>query len=142
MLHLTELAKHGTQTKEVTIKNRLPEYVVPPCHLRVDFDVKLEDDFYLMHLQVTGDITLLCQRCMNEFTHHYNNKTVIAVCRNDERAEELQELYECIVSSNWHVDLEELVVDELHLYAPQVHPDEQDCGEEINQFLKGKSNNH
>lgn len=138
MLHLPEVAKQGKQTKIVKIDERLPSFLISPCQLNVTYFTEAEDDFYLLHLNVETNLNLICQRCMKEFSFPYINKITIAVCRNDERAEQLLEQYECIVSSNWHVDLNELITDELHLYAPQFHPDINDCDSEINQYLATK----
>ena len=119
MLHLPELAKQGQQTKVIIIEERLPGFLIPPCHLNATFYTEPKDDFYLIYLMVTGALNIICQRCMQEFCLPYNNETNIAVCPNDERAEQILPHYECIVSSNWYVDLNELIIDELHLYAPQ-----------------------
>ncbi len=142
MLHLPELVKQGQHVKLLTVNERLPVFLIAPCQLTVSYHVEAKDDYYLIHLKVSGNVTSVCQRCMQEFPTSYENHTIIAVCRSDERAEQLLELYECIVSSNWQVDLGELVVDELHLYAPQFHPDINDCDSEINQFLTGKNESY
>ncbi|MFI4919819.1 MAG: YceD family protein [Legionellales bacterium] len=136
MLYLQELVKQEQQTQKITIIERLPLFLSTPCLLDVTYRVVLQDDYYLIHLGVTGTLHVVCQRCMNEFIHSYENHTVIAVCRSDERAERLLEHYECIVSSSWQVDLEALIIDELHLYAPQFHPNLDDCGDEINRILQ------
>lgn len=138
MLHLPEMAKQGQQTQIVTVTERLPDFLIGPCQLNVTYRIEAEDDFYLIHQHVTGELSTLCQRCMQEFFNPYDNQTIIAVCRNDERAEQLLEQYECIVSSNGQVDLQELVIDELHLYAAQFHPEISDCDSEVNQILTGK----
>ncbi|CZH41933.1 TPA: metal-binding protein [Legionella pneumophila subsp. pneumophila] len=138
MMHLQELAKHGQQEKEVILNERLPSFVSPGCHLHASYHIEAKDDFYLIHLRVQGNLNSICQRCMENFTVCYNSSTVIAVCRSDERAEQLLSQYECLVSSNWQVDLNELIIDELHLYAPQVHPDINECANEINEILTGK----
>lgn len=138
MLHLPEMAKYGQQDKLITVNERLPVFLAP-CHLTVNYNVEAKDDYYLIHLGVSGDLNITCQRCMDEFNFSYKNATIIAVCRNDERAEQLLEQYECIVSSNWQVDLEELIIDELHLYVPPFHPEINDCNNEINKFLTEKN---
>ncbi len=138
MLHVSELAKQGKQTKVIKIEERLPSFIISPCQLNVTYFTEAEDDFYLLHLNVVGNLNVICQRCTQQFCIPYKNETTIAVCRSDERAEQVLEQYECIVSSNWHVDLNELITDELHLYAPQFHPDISDCDSEINQFLAKK----
>lgn len=139
MIHLQEMAKHGPQTKTITVSERLPEFITAACEMRVTYQVEAKDDFYLIHLHVGGKLPLRCQRCMEEFNYPYDNNTIIAVCRSDERAEMLLEQYECIVSGNFQVNLDDLIVDELHLYAPQFHPEITDCSSEINQFLAEKN---
>lgn len=142
MLYLPEIIKLDLQTKTFTFHSRLPDFIVAPCEVTVTYHAEAKDDFYLMHLKVQGNLLVLCQRCMQEFPFPYDNETVIAVFRSDERAEQMLEHYECIVSSNGKVDLEELVIDELHLYAPQCHPEINDCDSEINQFLAGKNESY
>jgi uncharacterized protein len=135
MLHLQDLAKQGQHNRTVTISDRLPPFIVAPCHLDVRYQIEAKDNFYLVDLHVKGPLIVTCQRCLQEFSLAYENSTTIAVARSDERAEQLLELYECIVSSNWQIDLEDLVSDDLHLYVPQFHNDINDCDQDINQFL-------
>ncbi|WP_298624320.1 YceD family protein [uncultured Legionella sp.] len=138
MLHLQEMAKQGQHIQNIIINERVPSFITGPCQLTVTYRVEAEDDFYLIHLHTAGKLNLICQRCLQEFAHPYENNTVIAVCRSDERAEQVLESYETIVSSNWQVNLTDLIIDELHLYAPQFHPEIKDCDDEINDILTGK----
>lgn len=135
MLHLQELAKQTQHTKELTVNERLPAFLSAPCHLSVSYQVEAKDNFYLIHLGVRGELTIICQRCMEEFLFPYDNHTIIAVCKNDDRAEQLLAHYECIVSASGEVALEDLVIDELHLYVPIFHSAIKDCDSEINQIL-------
>ncbi len=137
MLHLQEMVKHGSQNKTITLNERLPAFITGPCTLQVTYEVEAKEDFYLISLHVSGELALQCQRCLDEFTFPYDNMTVIAVCRNDERAEQILEYYECIVSANLQVSLDDLIIDELHLYAPQFHAEMSDCSSEVNQILMG-----
>ncbi|MBA2648572.1 MAG: DUF177 domain-containing protein [Legionella sp.] len=139
MLHLQELTNQREQTRTLLITERLPHFLLAPCVLNVAYQVKAEDDYYLIQLGVEGVFTIQCQRCLQDFSYPYTNKTCIAVCSTDERAASLLEYYECIVSSNNQVVLEELVIDELHLYAPQYHLDESECDIEVMQLLNGKN---
>lgn len=139
MLHLQDLVKQAPQSKKVTINERLPDYIIGPCHLDVQYYVEAKDDFYLIHLSVAGELVISCQRCMEEFNFSYDNQTVIAACRSDDRAEQLLEHYECIVTPNWQVELNDLIIDELYLYVPLFHPEIGDCDSEINQILTGKN---
>lgn len=142
MLYLQELAKHGLQSKEVSLSERLPSFILAPCTVAVTYQAEPKEDFYLISLNVSGELTIICQRCMNEFKLQYNNPTTIAVTRDDGRAEQLLEHYECIVSNNYQVNIDDLVVDELHLYAPQFHEETKDCSEEVNQFLNEKTESY
>lgn len=138
MLHLQDLVKQSERTAMVMLNERLPLFFNAPCNLEVTYHVDSKDDYFLINLKVHGELNLICQRCMQEFQYPYDNSTEVAVCRNDKRAEELLEFYECIVAPTLQVSLEELIIDEMHLYAPQFHPDMNDCGSEINQILSSK----
>lgn len=139
MLRLQEMANQGQQFKVVTLNERLPPFLIAPCHLNVTYQVTVEEDFFLMHLHVQGNLIIECQRCLHDFNFLYNNKTVVAVCGNDDRAEQVLGCYECIVSANLQVSLEDMLIDELHLYSPQSHTAINDCNNEINQILGEKS---
>lgn len=142
MFHIQEMVKYGQQTKTVTVSERLPHFITVPCTLEVSYWVEAIEDFYLIHLHVHGALQLQCQRCLDEFNYAYDNNTTIAICRDEERAEKLLEQYECIVSPIFQVDLDDLIIDELHLYAPQFHPEITDCRSEINQFLTEKNDSY
>lgn len=139
MLHLQEMVKQGQQTKTVKLSERLPHFITSTCQLDVTYHIEVKEDFYLIHLHVKGTLPIQCQRCLDEFNFPYDNMTVVAVSRTDERAEQILEHYECIVSANLQVSLEDILIDELHLYAPQFHPNINDCSTEINQILAGKN---
>ncbi len=139
MLHLQEMVKHGQQNRTVILGERLPSFIKSSCQLDITYHVEAKEDFYLIHLHVKGDLPIQCQRCLDEFNFPYDNMTVVAVCRDDEKAEQILEHYECIVSANLQVSLEDILIDELHLYAPQFHPEINDCSSEINQILAGKN---
>lgn len=135
MLHLNDLTKQGPQSRALELNERLPDFLTAPCHVNISYHVELKDKFFLIHLQTQADLKIICQRCMNEFPFSYENNTEIGVCKTDERAEQLLEHYECIVSTTGQVELEDLIIDELHLYVPIFHPQVNDCGSEINHIL-------
>jgi uncharacterized protein len=138
MLFLQDMARQGEQTSTVTLNERLPHFITSSVCLQVNYHIEANDDFYLIHLHVHGTLSIQCQRCLDEFDFPYDNMTIVAVCRTDERAEQILEQYECIVSPSLQVSLEEILIDELHLYAPQFHPEVNDCSNEVNQILIGK----
>jgi len=138
MLHLPDIAKQNPLHKKIIINERLPSFVKAPCQVSVSYSAAAKDDFYTINLEVEAVLDIICQRCMGEFILPYKNSTVIAVCRTDERAEQLLEHYECIVAANWTVSLDDLIIDELHLYVSQFHPEVGDCDSGINDFLTAK----
>lgn len=137
MLCLQEMAKKGQHNKIVTLNERLPHFITGPCTMDLIFEVEAREDFYLIHLEAKGRLPIQCQRCLDKFDFSYENKTEVAVCSSEKRAEKLLEQYECTVSETLQISLEEVLIDELHLYAPQFHATISDCNNEINQFLAG-----
>lgn len=135
MLNLQEMVKQGQQTITITLTERLPSFINSSCQLNVTYRVESVNDFYLIHLHVQGLLPIYCQRCLDQFNFAYDNTTKVAVCRTEDRAEQILPEYECFVAANFQVSLEELLIDELHLYAPQFHPAISDCNAEINQIL-------
>ena len=142
MLYLKEMVKYGQKTTTLTVTDRLPHFVLAPCVLDVKYHIVAKEDYYLAHLHVSAALHLQCQRCLDEFNCSYDNHTVIAICRDDARAEELLEHYECIVSETLQISIEDLVIDELYLYAPQSHPEISHCSSQINDFLAEKNESY
>ena len=130
--------KAETQSFVLELSERLPAHLIAPCVVNGQFRLKTVDSYYVMELNINAILTISCQRCLNEFSYHYNNYTELAICNSDEDAEQLMERYECIVAVNNQIDLLELVTDELHLYAPEFHPELKDCNDELSRFMQLK----
>lgn len=135
MLRLHELAKQGQHSKKIVITECLPFFLQSPCEVQATYLAEATEDYYVLQMRVAGDVTVICQRCAHEFKLNYDNATTLAVCKTEARAEQLQEMFECIVSADGLVDLDDLIRDDLHLYAPQSHPDSNDCDKEVIQIL-------
>ena len=135
----TYAKQNEPQRAVVNLHERLPERVVAPSELTCHFHVKSYDDYYLLTLDVTGDLTIACQRCLQVFQHDHCHQTVLAVCASDAMAESLMEHYECIVVDDEQVDLVAVLTDELYLFSPVKHANSVDCDVEINQWI-GKQN--
>lgn len=121
------------------INQRLPSYLKPPCILQCQYHVEKRDNYYLLTLNVSGELTVTCQRCLQEFTYPYSNETQIAICSSEQQADELMAYYECLVSAIPEVDIDELVTDELHLYVPESHSDTTLCDPTIAAFIATKA---
>lgn len=129
-------AKAAPQTVKIKLHERLPARINSPCLVNCQFTVRAVDNYYLMTLDVDVILTITCQRCLDLFSHHYINQTVLAICSTDERAEKMIELYESIVADHNQVDLIELVTDELHLYAPEFHALASECNRAASRFIR------
>jgi uncharacterized protein len=141
VINLKVAAKKGIeQSITVDLRERLPENITGPCHLKCDYSVQSQGAYFLLTLKVSGQLALVCQRCLNEFTQAYSNETTLAVCSDDDVANQLMRNYECIVVNNAEVDIIELLTDELYLYSPLHHPEISDC-REVEQFIELKNVN-
>lgn len=134
-LHLATLAKQGISEQPLTLKERLPAYIHGPLHLMTQYQVEAKQDYFVLKLHVSGELLIDCQRCMDAFSIPYQNTTELALVKTDERAEQLLSQYECVLCPTGQIDLADLVIDELYLYAPLFHLEEKDCNEEIRQII-------
>lgn len=119
----------------VEITERLPANIEGPCVVNCDFSVQDLTDYFLLTLRVNSKLTIICQRCLHEFSHSYSNQTVLAVCHSDELAVKLMSNYECIVAKDKQVDLIELITDELYLYSPENHQNSSECDKDVNEYI-------
>ncbi len=137
---LKTYAKQSTQQCVVVhMQNRLPDHIHAPCELTCKFHVEACSNYFLMVYDVQGLLAITCQRCLGEFNHPYSNQTQLAVCADDATAERLMEHFECVVSPDYPLDLNEVLADELHLFSPEKHLDFGDCDPEINRIITDKT---
>lgn len=135
-LNLKELAASQEATEvSLVLTERLPSQIKGPCQMVSRFKISAYPDYYLIEIQTTGKLTIICQRCLGEFDFVYSNQTVLAVCKDESVAEQLMENYECIIDHLATPDLTELVTDELHLYHPSIHENLEDCDQRILNFM-------
>ncbi|KTD22302.1 metal-binding, possibly nucleic acid-binding protein [Legionella lansingensis] len=117
------------------LRERLPTHLISPCTVNCHFSVEKCNDYYLLHLNVESNLGIICQRCLQEFSYHYDNTSELAIVSCDEMADKLMEQFECVVADNNQVDLKELVTDELHLYIPELHAKSSDCDHNVDKFI-------
>jgi uncharacterized protein len=135
-INLKTIAANGqAQQVQVNITQRLPANIEGPCVVDCEYQVRREDNYYLLTLAINAQLTLICQRCLNQFPCHYTNNIVLAICETDDQAARLMNQYDCITARNNEVDLVELLTDELYLYAPVSHPDLKDCDTDVSEFI-------
>ena len=119
--------KPSEQQLSLVLEQRLPLFIKAPCHVDCHYQLEKEKGYFLLRLRVSGLLTIVCQRCLSDFIYDYTNETVIALCESDDIANQLMSNYECSVISEGEVDLNDIILDELHLYAPQKHVDHRSC---------------
>lgn len=121
MICLKTYSKYDTPSKvDVTVQERLPAWIEHPCVLCCTFLVTKVSDYYLLKFTLSGKLPITCQRCLQESLVDYTYAGEIALCRSESRADELMSSYDCTVIEGDMLDLEAIVVDELHLSSPQI----------------------
>lgn len=123
----THAKQQHSYRQDVILQERMPTWVSAPCHLTCDLTVNAVDSYFLVTLEVFGQLTLTCLRCANEFQHEYKNLTTLAVCANDNAADALMDQYECIVQQDGRMNLKEVLTDDLYLFLPEKHLDSSLC---------------
>lgn len=121
-------------TCTTNLQERLPARVEKACEITCTFQVTQASDHYLINFEASGDVHIICQRCLGTFLHPYHNQTTLAICPNDEIAEQLMDSYECIVGRG-EIDLADILADDLHLFLPEKHLDYSQCDAEISQLI-------
>ncbi|GGI91341.1 YceD family protein [Legionella impletisoli] len=132
-IFLPKFAKEkGLHQIEIQLNDRLPAHVVGPCLMRCDLSAQFyEEDYYILSLKTNANIILSCQRCLQAFSYEYKNQVELAVCDEEQTAEKLMSHYECMVINNYHLDMIEVLTDDLHLNLPEKHVDFQECDREM-----------
>ena len=130
-INLSDASKQK-EVSELTLEltDRLPEHIQAPCSIVLRWRLERIDDFYLLYLTFNADLQPICQRCLESFDFVMNDEHVLAICENEQRAEQLMMDYEVITADRGQVDLVHIVTDELHFSAPVFHPESDFCGHE------------
>lgn len=131
--------KSSFEQSNFSLKDRLPEHIHAPCEVACSFLVEDCRNYYKLNLKILALLNITCQRCMADFKYAYQNDSNIAVCRNDDVADELMSSMECIISTQGEVELEDIITDDLYLYAPDRHENPCDCDDAVNKWLKETS---
>ena len=84
----------------MTLDERLPCYVQSPVVLTCDYRVDMCQNYHLLTLDLSGVLTLTCQRCLTLFEYDFTHQTMLAICQNEAQAEKLMEQFDCIVAVN------------------------------------------
>ncbi len=103
------------------VQERLPYYVQSPCDLHCELSVRQESHYYHLNLKISGQITIHCQRCAQDFQHAYEHSSELAICWDDATADRMMSRLDCIVQTEDDLDLLALATDDIHLFCPEKH---------------------
>lgn len=121
-------AKQLTPSRvQVLLDANLPSWIQSPCEMTCVFDVSACHGYYLLKIAVDGLIQITCQRCLDLVQCTYHHQTTLAVCSSDERAERLMECFDCIVSQDDQINLNEILIGELYLNLSERPHEFADC---------------
>ena len=112
---------------ELTVQDRLPLWIGSPCQVHCSFLVTSMSDYYVLQLTITAILPMTCQRCLRQEDFSYHHSIDIALCRTESRADTLMSSYDCIVVEGDTLDLETVIVDELHLSSPPIPHETTQC---------------
>lgn len=116
----------GPQPETITtlhLDTRLPSRVQGPCVCTCIFRIEPSPKGFVLHLEVRTEIHLCCQGCFEIHPYAYHNHTQLGLCANEQEASERLCDDETIVITPEGLPLETIVIDELHLYLPEIPHD-------------------
>jgi uncharacterized protein len=77
-----------------------------------------------MTLSVSGNVQLVCQRCLTPFGYHLDSSTMLVLGKDDEEADQIEEILDDesidVIVGNRTTDIRDLLEDEALLALPQV----------------------
>ncbi|MBQ2838659.1 MAG: DUF177 domain-containing protein [Muribaculaceae bacterium] len=105
------------------------------ANLTVDLSVNHKSDIYDLTFNIKGEITLLCDRCLDEMQQPVDVEYHIVVKYGDEYCDESDEVLEIPENENYF-NVADLIFDTVSLEIPimHVHPDGE-CNEAMNEML-------
>lgn len=118
---LKTYVKQATPTQTtITVHERLPTWIESPCIIECTFQVTPGRGYYLLNLTMDATLHITCQRCLSTVDYHHHHHTELALCFKEEKADQLMALYDCMVIDQDELKLEDILADELHLFAPEI----------------------
>jgi uncharacterized protein len=140
MICIKTQAKESRVTRaEMVLKERLPTHIAPDCCVSYCLETKQQGAYYLLDLTLKANLTVTCQRCLSDFPYEYHHQSQLAICDDDAVAERLMSEFDCIVAPQYQLDLQTLLVDELHLHAPERHLESSHCDPGVLDFMNYQS---
>ena len=127
-LDIKKLANKGrSQEYSVVLEDRLPSFVDKPVELKYSFNVESRGDYYLLQLEESGEVHLVCQRCADTWIFPYHQIHELAICADEAVAEKYHLLYDVVVFTDLIIDICDVLADNLHLFLPKKHEKVDQC---------------
>jgi uncharacterized protein len=93
-------------------------------HWRIDGSVAGKTGYPQMTLSVSGAVQLTCQRCLSPFSYEIDSSTVLVLAKDDEHADEIDELIDDeaidVIVGTRAMNVADLIEDEALLALPFV----------------------
>lgn len=105
------------------LTERLPYFIHPPCCVQVTWSIETQDQVHYLNLDLIGDLTVDCQRCGHAFATHVSHRNRIVLCKNTQQLETLSGEQDALLIEELPTNLEDIIIDELHLYLHARHPE-------------------
>ncbi|MFT4520199.1 MAG: hypothetical protein ACI9JM_002599 [Halioglobus sp.] len=94
-----------------------------------------EEKHYLVTVEVSADIQIICQRCLEAMSEHIESTNTLAAVWTDEEAAQLPRSLDALILGDESCNLWELVEDELMLaMRPFSYHDTEECKNRIKAF--------
>ncbi len=119
----------------LNIQERLPVNMLKPSTLACEYHIEQIQDYWTLQLKIRGNLTLSCQRCVDEFEHAFEHKNVLTIVKREEDAEKMSQDHEIIVADHQTINIVDVITDELHLFVPEHHLQYDDCNRDLSKFL-------
>ena len=111
----------------IILEDRLPHYVLEPIEMMFSYEVEKEGPLYLLTIYENAHPKIQCQRCMEECSQPFEHTSKIAICGSDEIAQQYQSAYDLIVAPDFIIEINDILIDDLHLYLSNFHKKIDQC---------------
>lgn len=125
-----KLIKNRKETPEhvkIVLNERLPAHLAAPLEVDCQYKLRPESDFFLLDLSIKALLRFECSRCGEAIEREFAHTSLLAVFSSETRAAELAQEYDAVVAEQGELDLTQVLLDELILYAPERHDNLADC---------------
>lgn len=118
---LLSFLKKTKQPLELTLMERLPAHLIPPCVVTCHWTLNEQPDYALWTFTLDAKLALHCQRCAEPFITPFFHQNSLMICQDLDTLNRHNNRYECVLWEELPNNLTDLVIDELYLFSPDRH---------------------